>query len=300
MRAAIAVGVLILLSLPIAASAGAPGRLVVSHTPEPGASPWATGMHSAVRLLDGGARPEDPGRRLAGLEIRMSEHFKTYWRTPGDSGLPPVFNWSGSQNLKSVEVDWPAPSRFDDSAGSSIGYKERVVLPLLVTPENPKLPVKLALALDYAVCEVVCIPARGEMKMELAATPMSGPQTPAIEAALARVPVKAALSSAAAPGIRSVTAVGDDRAVIVTAQTPPTHGVIDILTEGPDGWTFSAPLAVATLPGPHGSRLVTYRVVVDSRPEGGKLHGLGLSLTMTAGDEAVEVEASLDAKPPPH
>ena len=298
-------GVLLLLSAaqlapPPTAEAGAPGQLVLSPRPEPGASAWSAGMHSAVRLLDGGVRPEDPGRHLAGVEIRMSEHFKTYWRTPGDSGLPPVFNWAGSQNVGNVEVAWPAPHRFDDSAGSSIGYKERVILPLLVTPENPKLPVKLALSLDYAVCEKVCIPAHGEAKLDLPATAMSAPQTVAIEEALAQVPAAAILSPEAAPGIRSVTPVGDDRALIVTAQVPPTRGVVDIFTEGPEGWTFSAPLAIATLPGPHESRLVTYKVVVDSRPDGATLHGLDLALTMTAGEAAVEIKTRLDGKPPPH
>lgn len=257
-------------------------------------------MHSAVRLLDGGARPEDPGRRLAGVEIRMSEHFKTYWRTPGDSGLPPVFTWAGSQNLRSVEVAWPAPHRFEDSAGASIGYKQRVVLPLLVTPENPRLPVKLVLSLDYAVCEQVCIPARGEVKLELTASAMSAPQSAVIEEALAQVPSRAELSSDSAPGVRSVTAVGDDRGLIITAQTPPTRGVVDIFTEGPEGWTFSAPLAISTLPGPHNSRLVTYKVGVNSKPDGETLHGLKLSLTMTAGEAAVEIETHLDAKPAPH
>src|SRR4051794_29449325 len=61
--------------LPVPVSAGSPAPLVLSKLPEPGASAWSAGMHSAVRLLDGGARPDDPGRRLAGVEIRMSEHF---------------------------------------------------------------------------------------------------------------------------------------------------------------------------------------------------------------------------------
>ena len=94
--------------------------------------------------------------------------------------------------------------------------------------------------------------------------------------------------------------MGDDRALIVTAQVPATRGIVDIFTEGPDGWTFSAPLAIATLPGPNDSRLVTYKVTVDSRPDGQTLHGLKLSLTMTAGDAAVEIKTHLDGKAAPH
>ena len=132
-------------------------------------------MHSAVRLLDGGARPEDPGRRLAGVEIRMTEHFKTYWRRRATAAC----RRSSAERLAEPAErggGLARAHRFEDSAGASIGYKEHLVLPLLVTPENPRLPVKLVLALDYAVCEQVCIPARGEMRLELAASAMSAPQ----------------------------------------------------------------------------------------------------------------------------
>jgi DsbC/DsbD-like thiol-disulfide interchange protein len=280
------------------ASGASAGGLVggsLSTAQEPGASLWSAGIHSGVRLLDGGARPEDPDRRLAGLEIRMDPHFKTYWRTPGDSGLPPVFDWSGSTNLRAVEVAWPAPTRFEDQAGSSIGYKSRLVLPLHVTPSNPAEPVVLDLRLDYAVCEKVCIPAHGEARLKLGVGQISTPAAAVIEDFLSQVPAVQAPSETAAPGIRSVAPVGEDRSVVVVAQVPQTTGLVDIFVEGPDGWAFSAPLAVSTLAGPDKSHVVTYRVTVDSRPTGGKLKGLPLRVTMTAGDDAIEVPIALDA-----
>ena len=67
----------------------------------------------------------------AGVEIRLDAGWKTYWRDPGDSGVPPTFDFSGSDNVKSVTVQWPAPERFPDGAGgNSIGYVGRVILPL--------------------------------------------------------------------------------------------------------------------------------------------------------------------------
>ena len=267
---------------------------------EPFATLWSPGMHSGVRLLDGGADPDQPGMRLAGLEIRLDPHFKTYWRTPGDSGLPPVLDWSESRNLRSVEIVWPAPTRFEDQAGSSIGYKDRLVLPLRVTPENVAQPVVLDLRIDYAVCEKVCIPAHGEAKLKLGTARASTPQSPAVEEALAQAPVPQPLTDRATPGVRSVVAVGEDRALVIVAQVPDTKGLVDIFAEGPEGWTFSAPLAVSADVLADGARLVTYRVTVDSKPTGGRLAGLPLRLTMIAGDQAVETVASLDAAAPPH
>src|SRR5829696_5295044 len=78
-----------------------------------GATAWASGLHSRVRLLAGGLHEGGPAR-LAGIAFELDAGFKTYWRSPGESGLPPVFDWAGSENLASAEVLWPAPTRFED------------------------------------------------------------------------------------------------------------------------------------------------------------------------------------------
>src|SRR5690349_23436369 len=71
----------------------------------------------------------------AGIEIRLDPGWLTYWRDPGDSGAPPTFDFSGSENVKSVNVLWPAPERIPDGAGgNSIGYRSHVILPLHVVP----------------------------------------------------------------------------------------------------------------------------------------------------------------------
>ena len=77
------------------------------------ASPWSSVDGAAIRLLPGKAPAAGP----AGIEIKLAEGWKTYWRSPGDAGIPPTFDWSKSQNLGSIAVLWPAPSRFDDEGG---------------------------------------------------------------------------------------------------------------------------------------------------------------------------------------
>src|SRR6476646_5207541 len=92
-------------------------------------SPWQDDAQSTARLISARAVNESGGRVFrAGVEIRLKDGWKTYWRYPGDSGVPPVFDFSTSQNVKSVSVLYPAPSRFPDGAGgSSIGYKGDVI-----------------------------------------------------------------------------------------------------------------------------------------------------------------------------
>src|SRR5690349_4532496 len=93
------------------------------------ASVWSEAKGAAIRLIPG---PVVGDGHKAGLEIHLEPGWKTYWRNPGDSGVPPSFDWSKSTNLADVTVSWPAPERLEDEGGTSIGYKHDVVLPLLV------------------------------------------------------------------------------------------------------------------------------------------------------------------------
>jgi DsbC/DsbD-like thiol-disulfide interchange protein len=262
-----------------------------------GASEWSRGLHSAVRLLDGGVVA---GNRTAGIEVRLDPHFKTYWRTPGDSGLPPVFDWSGSQNVREVTVRWPAPVRFDDSAGSSIGYQDTLVLPLVVIPQDTDRPVVLALKLDYAVCEKICIPAKAEARLSLPASSLLLPHAAAVRKAEARVPVPSQIDGDAAPGLRALAVEPGGRALMARVVVPAAAGIVDIFAEGPDGWIFAGPVALAASAMQGDMREITYRIGVDARPAGASLANLPVNVTVTAGDDAIEVVTHLDAGPKPH
>src|SRR6516225_6067434 len=152
------------------------------------ASNWDGDARSAIRLVAGSPASRAPMR--AGIELRLGAGWKTYWRYPGDSGVPPRFDFSKSTNVKSVTVRWPAPHRFTDESGASIGYKGGVLLPLDIVPANPAQPVTLRVSLEYAICEKLCIPAAGSATLALGA-PSSFDA--AIAMAQALVPKPAAL-----------------------------------------------------------------------------------------------------------
>src|SRR5438874_1830985 len=138
------------------------------------ASPWDEGLQSAARLV--AARASGTGVDLvyrSGVEIKLNPGWKTYWRYPGDSGVPPAFDFSKSENVKAATVLFPAPSRFPDGAGgNSIGYKTDVLLPVHVVPNDPKKPAVLRVKLEYAVCEKLCVPADANLELKL-----TGPQS---------------------------------------------------------------------------------------------------------------------------
>src|ERR1700733_4026810 len=142
---------------------------------------WAIAAKSQARLIAGGGN-------LAGFEIALNPGAITYWRDPGDAGLPPTLDFSGSDNVASVEPEFPAPKRIKEAdGGEAFGYDRGVVFPLAVKPRDPTKPATLKLNADFAVCEKVCLPAKAHLELKLQSAPGS-PHAGAIDAALAAVP----------------------------------------------------------------------------------------------------------------
>src|SRR5664279_3492459 len=131
--------------VPMRAALGLAATLLVSAGATPAraqdASPWQRDGHSAVRLLAGS---RSGAVLLGGIALQLQPGWKTYWRTPGDSGVPPRFDFSKSDNIEAVTVMWPAPAKFDDGAGGhSMGYHDGIVLPLRIVAKNADKPVTL-------------------------------------------------------------------------------------------------------------------------------------------------------------
>jgi len=241
--------------------------------------------HSSVRLL--GGRMEK-GIRLAGVEILLKDGWKTYWRVPGDAGQPPVFDWKGSENVKSVTVLWPAPKRYaDPEAGEAIGYKHRVIFPLRVAPADAGKPVVLRLKLDYALCNEICIPAHAQLERAIAPD-AQGPdeELAAIDAFLARVPIR-----------------GDDKLTVVRASVRSAHkrpellvtlkgkGLdenTEIFVEGPALASFCHPRFVSA----QGDQ-ATYFLPIDGIAGPQDMKGEELTLTIISAKRRVEQKVKL-------
>ena len=144
---------------------------------------------SQATLFDGGV--SESGTRFVGLLIALEPGWKTYWRAPQGSGIPPELDWSGSENLSDARIAWPSPEIFTVSGMTSIGYTRDVVLPIEITPRDPGQPVSLSLSLFYGVCDEVCIPAESRMALALPAADAQ-PLSPPIRDALARRPLTGA------------------------------------------------------------------------------------------------------------
>jgi len=191
------------------------------------ASPWQRDAHSAVRLLAGS---RSGTVLLGGVAIQLQPGWKTYWRTPGDSGVPPRFDFSKSDNVEAVTVLWPAPKKFDDGAGgTALGYKQQVVLPLRIVAKNADKPVTLRANISYAVCDKICIPV--EANAELAFASVASTEDGNLSDALNTVPKPANIGDPNPLTIRDVKREGKNN-VLVDVVAPEAKEV-SLFVEGP-------------------------------------------------------------------
>lgn len=121
-------------------------------------SDWVRSGEIQGRILSGVQSIGDAQEIEAALQIQLDEGWHTYWKVSGDSGLPPRFDWSGSQNVESVEVFWPAPKRKQEADFYTFGYDNSVSLPLVVRLKEPNTAAKIHLNAQFLICKDICIP----------------------------------------------------------------------------------------------------------------------------------------------
>ena len=254
-----------------------------SATAETGA--WAESAHFKARLVSAVAATGDGKRVQLGLEIKLDPGWKTYWRSPGEGGLPPRFDWRGSANLAKVETAWPAPKRFEIGGLESVGYQDHVILPLEATLVRPGEPLSVRLQLQYAVCREICMLVEASLRLDLpAAAPASAASLDNAEAIArfqARVPRPGAELGWSVTGV-TVKRMGEGaerRSVIV----------IDVAAANAG---FAAPAALIECPGVRFGKPAT-KLGADGRyvrfvapMQGAATPGGDLVLTLIDGERA--------------
>src|SRR5579872_1862871 len=245
-------------------------------------SDWAAGLKSSARLILGDA---ENGRFHAGIEIKLAPGAITYWRNPGDAGLPPTLNFDGSANLADARAFFPAPQRLNEGDGAAFGYDHSVILPLDVQAADPGKPVTLALKLDYAVCEKICVPARAELRLRLAKDEGASPYAAAVAKARAEVPRPVDWAKLA--GKATLASAGDKAWRLCFASPQPSAR--QLFVEAPPPWWFAVAREAAS---PQDQSC--FRVTLEQKPEDQNLP-VAARFTVTGGNGAFETTATLGA-----
>jgi DsbC/DsbD-like thiol-disulfide interchange protein len=248
-------------------------------------SPWISEGHSAVRLLAGS---RSGAVLLGGIAFQLQPGWKTYWRTPGDSGVPPRFDFSKSDNVEAVTILWPAPSKFPDGAGGiSLGYHKQVVLPLRIVAKNADKPVTLRASVSYAVCEKICIPV--DASPELAFVSVASTQDGALAAALDTVPVPANIGDPTPLSIRDVKR--DGPTTVLVDVVAPDNQDVSLIVEGPTpDWSLPIPKKLDQAP----AGVKRFSFELEGLPPGAHPEGAALKLTLIGPEKAYEFNVNLN------
>jgi DsbC/DsbD-like thiol-disulfide interchange protein len=242
-------------------------------------APWVEATNSKLRLFGGPAKTAGGEELIAGVQLRMDDGWKTYWRNPGDSGVPPQFDWSGSTNLKEAKVLYPAPHRFADANSTAIGYSGEVIFPVKLIPERPGEPIELKLAFDFGLCKSLCIPNQAKLSLKLEpGAALNGADTKLLNASLDLVPQP--VIPDALPAIGKIEAKFDvDKPVIVIeALYPPDAAGSDLFVDIADGTYVPVPSAL----GPPADGKQSFTVNFMSRDEAKAIKGKTLVLTLVS------------------
>ncbi|MFA5898672.1 MAG: protein-disulfide reductase DsbD domain-containing protein [Hyphomicrobium sp.] len=234
------------------------------------ASPWVEGHNSRARLVGGAS--------VAGVELQLPEGWKTYWRTPGDAGgVPPSFDWSGSENLASAQVLYPAPKRFTDRSGDTLGYKGNLTFPVRLTAKDPAKPIDLHLLVDYGVCKDICIPAQAALELTL---PPDTAMPEALIEAMTKVPAPPEARRESDPQLKRTVAelTGANPHIVLEAEIPGGAEHVDAFVEAPDGLYVPLPKKTAD----DGKGNVTFEVELGKDVDLGALKGKQLTATIVS------------------
>lgn len=235
-------------------------------------------------VLSGQLRPGwqmENGGYMAAVELELAPGWKTYWRSPGDAGIPPSFDWSGSENVSSVRLHWPTPEVFDANGMQTIGYHERLVLPVEITPADPSRPVRLSVVMALGVCDEICLPAELELTSDLSA--------PGAPDASIRAALNARAATAGEAGVTSVSCQVDpiDDGLRVTARVrlpdPGRPEVVAFETADREVWVSEA------VTQRQGGDLVSMAELVAPNGAPFALDRSAITMTILAAGTAVEV-----------
>jgi len=226
--------------------------------------------------LLGGWRTE-AGTQMAGLRLVLAPGWKTYWRAPGDAGIPPLADWTGSENLAAARFHWPRPEVFELSGLRTLGYADEVILPLELEPATPGAPIRLEGEIELGVCEDICVPVTLRLSAPM---PMPGSSDPAIHAALAAVP-----PVVAAPRRCRVEPIRDGMRVTADIDHPRIgEGEVAVIEAGDPAIWVSEPEMSRD-----GGRLTLVADMVPPAARPFALDRSGVVITLLGGGKAVEL-----------
>ena len=192
-------------------------------------SKWFETDGARIRLI---SLPAPDGKTIdAGLQIELQKGWKTYWRSPGASGLPPQLDFSGSKNVAATKLYFPTPTTFGDKNNLTAGYDKSVTLPIAIEPLFPNRPVTLNTNGLVGICGEICVPVQIQLTL---LEDGRGGSTRDVAAALFQA--KSNMVQPTTDEFKVTDTVYESGRLSVVAKVPNGTAKSAILVEGPSNW----------------------------------------------------------------
>lgn len=243
-------------------------------------SRWQESEGGAIRLVTAGTADAD-GVLKGALQISLDPGWKTYWRDPGQAGVPPSLDISKSANIESADLFFPAPRRIDDGYAQSAGYARPVTLPVTFKLSDPGAPARIEAQIFLGICKTICIPVKADLTVEPAANPRDTEDVAVVEAGFAALPAEPA------DGFRVDTARIEGDSLVVEAKVPDSTGDSALFVASGDGFLFDLPEQESR----DGSS-VTFSARILEKPEEAVSPSPRFDYTLTADQRAVSGKLS--------
>lgn len=255
------------------------------------ATPWIGDTHASARLISATEATGNAPQIDVGLQLKLEPLWHAYWRSPGDAGIPPSIDWSGSTNIKKVDFYWPPPKRFLLFGLVTQGYEDGVIFPISVAVQTPGMPAHLNAIVHYSACKDICIPYTAKFDLLIpAGIAMPGPEAGLIADAWTKIPgdlSAVGLSLSHVLVSNSQSTLHNSELSVKIAAADARFVKPDIFVEGLPGATPSSPSIKIDLSGRH----ATFDIAV---PDGSvaALTGKPLRFTLENNGQSASFTAS--------
>jgi suppressor for copper-sensitivity B len=249
-------------------------------------SNWVETDFSRVRLVSASSSVGPDGSVRLGFHAVFDEGWHFYWRSAADTGFPPKFDWSKSVNVASVEIDWPAPTRYNLLGFDAYAYANEVVLPIRVTAADAAKPVSARTEVFFAICADICTFHEETFQVDL----LPGEGTRTVHAALIERFAGLVPDRLGGGGMEIEEIVsreeGGKRVIEITSRSDQPFARPDLIVEGPLGFYFMRPKMTLEAGG-HNAR---FTIPVSFEGDGADPGLWGSEVTLTLLDEARAIE----------
>ncbi len=243
-----------------------------AHLAAASSTAWTESGGGAVRIVTSGLSDENGALRGA-LEIKLAPGWKTYWRNPGDSGIPPRIDISGPSPVMALDLHFPAPQRISDPYASWAGYTQSVALPIVFHLPGSGLGGTIEGTVSLGICESICIPINAAFSLDAGTDPDNPQHRKVIEQAFAALPEEAH------DGFRVRDISRDSERLLFRADLPDNARKPHLFVATPEGLELGIPEITSRADG-----AVIFSADILAAPDDGDLT---LEYTLVNGDDAV-------------